>query len=146
MKTTLCAVDFSNLSDLALKVAIQLADALKTRLLIVHVAPHAEQIGESELNITYKMFLDECEEKLRSIEVPENVQTDVRVLVGKSAAGLILGEAAKEHVQQIVIGSHGRSGISRLLLGSVAEDVLRGAACPVIVVKDPQLLEETASA
>lgn len=146
MKTTLCAVDFSNLSDLALNLAVQLAEALKTRLLVIHVAPHAEQIGESELNMTYKMFLDECEEKLRALDIPAHLETEYRVVVGKSPAGLILGEATKEHVDLIVIGSHGRTGLGRLLLGSVAENVLRSAACPVIVVKDPHLLDQTATA
>ncbi len=142
MKTTICAVDFSNLSDLALNVAVQLAAALKTRLLILHVAPFAEQIGESELNLTYKMFLEECEEKLRALDIPDQVEAEYRVVVGKSPAGLILGEAAKEHADQIVIGSHGRTGLGRLLLGSVAENVLRGAACPVVVVKDVHMLED----
>ena len=142
METTLCAVDFSRLSEKALKVALWFATAFNSRLLILTVAPHAEQIGESELNMTYKLFLEECEEKLHSLGIPPELKTDYRVVTGNKPAHAVLEEAAREKADCIVIGSHGRTGLGRLLLGSVAESVLRGAQCPVIVVKDPQLLED----
>ena len=49
----------------------------------------------------------------------------------------ILAFADREKVDLIVIGSHGRTGITRVLLGSVAEAVVRGAKCPVLTVKQP---------
>jgi nucleotide-binding universal stress UspA family protein len=49
----------------------------------------------------------------------------------------ILNVANRERVDLIVIGSHGRTGLSRLLMGSVAEGVMRKAHCPVLVVKQP---------
>ena len=49
----------------------------------------------------------------------------------------IVGEAEKSHCDLIVMGTHGFTGLSRLLMGSVAEGVLRRAPCPVLTVKEP---------
>jgi nucleotide-binding universal stress UspA family protein len=46
--------------------------------------------------------------------------------------------AAREHAALIVMGTHGRSGLDRILLGSVAERVIRLAACPVLTVRQPE--------
>ena len=51
--------------------------------------------------------------------------------------GEIVRLAEQEHVDMIVMGTHGRTGLSRLLMGSVAEAVVRRADCPVLVVKHP---------
>lgn len=66
-----------------------------------------------------------------------------RLLMG-SVGETILKFAEQEHVDLIVIGSHGRRGIGRVLLGSVAETVVRGASCPVLIVK-PSTRNEAAA-
>lgn len=65
---------------------------------------------------------------------PEGVTVETTTEVGQPARSIV--EYADEHdIEQIVIGSHGRSGISRILLGSVAESVVRRASVPVTVVR-----------
>jgi nucleotide-binding universal stress UspA family protein len=58
----------------------------------------------------------------------------------------ILKFAERQRIDVIVIGSHGRTGLSRLVIGSVAEGVMRGAKCPVLVVKRPGQQLHTADA
>jgi nucleotide-binding universal stress UspA family protein len=79
----------------------------------------------------------EVRERLTSI-VPTvaNVAYEHRYLTGPPVRE-ILGLADREHIDLIVIGSHGRTGLSRLLMGSVAEGVVRNAKCLVLVVKQP---------
>jgi nucleotide-binding universal stress UspA family protein len=59
-----------------------------------------------------------------------------RLVIGDPALE-ILDEAQESKVDLIVMGTHGRSGLGRLLMGSVAESVVRKAACPVLTVKAP---------
>ena len=77
---------------------------------------------------------DQAEDRLHEAGVPDSTTIETEVKTGKPARTII--EFATEHdVDQIVMGSHGRSGISRLLLGSVAESVVRRAPVPVTVVR-----------
>jgi nucleotide-binding universal stress UspA family protein len=69
--------------------------------------------------------------------LPEGARVETHVLRVSGAAATIRAEGERLHVDAIVIGSHGRSGIGRLLMGSVATDVLKGAKIPVILVRDP---------
>ena len=75
-------------------------------------------------------------------DVAATIGADVPVtFVGKTGdpAEQILRYAAAESIDLIVVGTHGRTGVSRVLLGSVAERVIRGAACPVLVVPTSHL-------
>ena len=65
-----------------------------------------------------------------------NVAYEHRYLTGSPAAQ-ILKLAEQERIDLIVMGSHGRTGLSKVLMGSVAEGVMRKAACPVLIVKLP---------
>ena len=69
---------------------------------------------------------------------------DFRVRDG-DAAEEILREAEEAKANLIVIGTHGRTGLGRLLMGSVAEAVLRRARCPVLTVKSPAVARPTES-
>ena len=60
-----------------------------------------------------------------------------RLLVTGNPAAAIVEVAATEGVDLIVMGTHGRTGLARLVMGSIAEAVLRGAPCPVLVCKSP---------
>ena len=62
------------------------------------------------------------------------VACEHRLMIGSPATG-ILEMAKRENAELIVMGSHGRTGITRLLMGSIAEEVVRKAECPVLVVK-----------
>lgn len=136
--------DYSEASKAALPVATSLAHEHDATLLIVHVS-ELDQYPVGEL------FDEESqpnEEELRELKavVPADPQVkfEHRLLYGKPGdteivkpAEVILELAEKEQVEAIVIGTHGRSGLMRLLMGSVAESVVRHAACRVIAIKQP---------
>jgi nucleotide-binding universal stress UspA family protein len=77
---------------------------------------------------------EELRQQLESI-VPEGVPCEHRLLIG-DPAGEIVRLAELEDVDLIVMATHGRTGLSRLILGSVAEAVVRRAACAVYTVKE----------
>jgi nucleotide-binding universal stress UspA family protein len=72
--------------------------------------------------------------KLRVLKPDGAVTVEYRVAEGR-AAEAILEAAADVHADLIVMGTHGRSGLGRALMGSVAEAVNRGAVCPVLTVR-----------
>src|SRR5439155_22269948 len=74
--------------------------------------------------------------QLNQLAVPPGVLAERRLEEGDEAAQ-ILRVADEAHANLIVMGTHGRTGLSRLLMGSVAEQVLRKATCPVLTVKTP---------
>ena len=116
----LVATDFSDSAEAALGVAAQYARALHASIDLMHVAPTA--------GIDATRALKDVAPKLgRDIPVTFACGTG-------DPADEILRYAASHSIDVIVVGTHGRTGMSRLLLGSVAERVIRGAACPVLVV------------
>jgi nucleotide-binding universal stress UspA family protein len=145
VKRILFATDFSECSSAALDVASRLASETGARLYIVHVDGLVEisipAIPPSEgayYDAPWGYERREVRERLKSI-VPTvaNVAHEHFYVTGLPVAEL-LKCAESSHVDLIVMGSHGRSGLSRLIMGSVAEGVIRGASCPVLVVKPPR--------
>ena len=118
----LVATDFSESADAALDVAIQYARTFRARLYLVHVC------AAGELDVTELLAVAAA----RAEPVPVSVAG-----TGGDPAEEILRYASRQPVDLIVVGTHGRTGVSRLLLGSVAERVVRGAGCPVLVVPVP---------
>ena len=139
IRNVLTPFDFSESSAGALKLAAALADDYGARLTLLHVAaaPPVGMIGE----IPVAMSANESAEmrrRLREIEVePAAVAVD-RVLVEGDPATEILAAAERIGADLIVLGTHGRTGISRLLMGSVAENVVRRATVPVMLAKAPR--------
>lgn len=128
--------DFSTTGKTALETATALARDRGAKLLIVHVEEPPIAYGGGELY--YGIEQPDRQELERMLM--EVVPTDVAVgyehrLVMGSPAGAIVHLAEKENVDMIVMPTHGRSGLSRLLMGSVAEEVVRKAKCPVLTVK-----------
>lgn len=73
-------------------------------------------------------------EKAKAVAEEHGVSLETETVLGRPARAIV--EFAEEHgVDGIVMGSHGRDGVSRILLGSVAESVIRRAPCPVTVVR-----------
>lgn len=145
IKKILVPIDFSECSSAALEYASRLASDTSARLYIVHVDELLDvsipSIPPFEAGYVYESKWDERRQTVRdqiSKVVPSvaDVNYEYRCLMG-SPAYEILRLADRERIDLIVIGSHGRTGISRLITGSVAEGVMRGAKCPVLVVKLP---------
>jgi nucleotide-binding universal stress UspA family protein len=135
----LVPIDFSKGSEVALDYAIAMARENKARLILLHVVP--AEIGypsEGTRFDLYELLEHDARNNLarlmqRKKLSPSGVQT---VLTrGANPAEIIARQAKKLKASMIIMGSHGRMGLRRLLLGSVAERTLRLAHCPVLIVK-----------
>ena len=138
-KTVLCPTDFSTASDVALEYATRMAKNLKARLIMVHVEEPPFAYGGGEL---YYGVIEPDETALRKMlaelrPTDPDVRYEHRLLVGTPAKEIV-HLAEQEQAELIVMGSHGRGGLARMMLGSVAEIVLRKAPCPVLIVKHPR--------
>lgn len=132
----LVPVDFSESSDAALKWATVLARDTGASLLIVHVetVPLTTGGGEYIYSIPEPPTQELLERLNKLVPSDPNVSVVHRLLAG-DPADAILRTAKSEGVDMIVMGTHGRRGITRLLMGSVAEAVVRKAECPVLTLK-----------
>jgi nucleotide-binding universal stress UspA family protein len=134
LKTILHATDFSDLAANAFHAAFALARAHGARLILLYVDQPQEAIQgefglsppepeESEADI-----LDRMSELL-----PEGSPVQVERLVEHGMAAETIVQVAKEkHCDLIVLGTHGRKGLARLIYGNVADNVTRAAPCPVL--------------
>lgn len=120
VRELLVATDFSDEAEAAVGVAIDYARRLGARLHVLHV------LSREDVDVT---------QRLSDASAPAG--SDVPVIIASIAgdpAEEILAYARRHPIGLVVVGTHGRSGFSRMLLGSVAERVLRGASCPVLTV------------
>jgi universal stress protein A len=142
----LCPTDFSPHTEAALKYASALAAESGATLIIAHVDEYRDAsaaLGEAALVYADPLGEDRSEIRRKLEEIrPTNsrVVYEHRYLEG-GPIHEIVAFAEREHVDLVVMGSHGRTGLARLLMGSVAEGVARRASCPVLIVKQP--MEET---
>jgi nucleotide-binding universal stress UspA family protein len=141
-KTILVATDFSPTSEHALEYARALATSFGGTLHLLHVVP--DPVMASAWAEAYAYDLTALGERLRldaERQLTEKAQTirDVAVtteaVVGSPAAVIAL-TAADRAADLIVMGTHGRSGVKHLFMGSVAERVVRSAPCPVLTVRE----------
>jgi nucleotide-binding universal stress UspA family protein len=138
-KQILCPVDFSDYGRYALIVASSLANESGGKLHLVHVhqPPMAVDAG-------FAGYIPEVAdyEALRN-QLNEIIPTDVDVpyehhlLVGYPSTE-ITKYASRHEIDVIVMGTHGRSFLAHLLMGSVAEEVVRDSPCPVLTLKVPE--------
>jgi universal stress protein A len=132
----LFATDFSPASDAALKYATALARDSGARLLIVHVEELPTPYAGGEMMLPQPEYPNPEIRKMLEAVVPtdKNVPYEHHLLLG-TAAEDIVRVATEEKADLIVIGTHGRTGLKRVLMGSVAEAVMRHAHCPVLTLK-----------
>jgi nucleotide-binding universal stress UspA family protein len=139
LRTILHPTDFSEPSAYAFRLACSLARDYGARLIVLHVAtPPVVVYGEGVLPPEPADFQDRLREQLHQV-VPQDPKVSVghRLLQG-DAPTEILRVAGEDKCDLIVMGTHGRTGLRRLLMGSVAEQVVRKSSCPVLTVKTPQ--------
>jgi len=136
LKTILHPTDFSESSAAALQLAGSLARDHGARLVILHVVPIHMALANEAMPIPMPApELGPLREQLEKLR-PEDPMVSVRhVLVEGDPVWEILRVAKDNDCDMIVMGTHGRRALSRLLLGSVAEQVLRQANCPVVTLK-----------
>jgi nucleotide-binding universal stress UspA family protein len=130
--------DFSDHARPALHLAQRLAHDHGARLIVLHVVPSPVAYGEMGMTIPLPELQQEIVEGHR-IEIEELVAgTGAECLVVEGVAAQEIDRIAREmSCDLIVIGTHGRGAVARVLLGSVAVDVLRQAPCPVLAIKGP---------
>jgi universal stress protein A len=160
----LVPLDFSTYAADALRYAVGIADRFASSIIVLHVIPHETTTHAVSQRLGYRdlpfMFLDPVRPQSASV-VPPGVAEDVvidlreqaytalqaflptqmahhavelRVLVGHPFER-ILETAVHEKVGLIVLGTHGRTGLAHLIMGSVAERVVRLAPCPVLTMQ-----------
>jgi nucleotide-binding universal stress UspA family protein len=144
IRTILHPTDFSPGADNAWQVACALAHDYKARLIVLHVqTPPEVVVGEFGMLPPEAPDRAALEEQLTAIE-PTHEGLDVtRFLAEGNAANEIMRVAADNACDLIVMGTHGRRGVGRLVLGSTAEELVRKATSPVLTVKTPLAEIET---
>jgi nucleotide-binding universal stress UspA family protein len=142
----LVAVDGSAASNKGLREAIRLARAERARLFILHVVDEFQAFASLDgmvvapgvdlvpaLREGGKRVLARAKSLAEKNKLP--VKTVLREMIGGPAATPIVREARKLGADLIVLGTHGRRGVRRLVLGSDAEQVVRTASVPVLLVR-----------
>jgi nucleotide-binding universal stress UspA family protein len=144
IKKILYPTDFSSYSNQAYFHAIALAETYDARLTILHVyTPRVAAIAVAPDGIP-PVVSETADDRARwqgQLEQIRPLNSDVsadHVMLEGDPAEEIIDYANNANIDLIVMGTHGRTGLERLLLGSVAEKVLRGAQCSVLVAKLPK--------
>ncbi len=140
LKKILCPIDHSDCSKEALKYAVSFAMKDEAELCLLHVIDirtfdenldvMTRQVPDDETMKQLKTKLLEC--------VPEEIRNDMKIeatVIQGIPFAEIIGFARKKNVDMIVIGTHGRTGLAHIMLGSVSEKVVRKAPCPVLTVR-----------
>jgi len=142
IKRILAPTDISELSKVGVRSALELAESQGAEVIVYHVVDHRIPYSKGELASLYICSLSNCttfKEELDKFlresfsELISKVKIQQEVDVG-FAHERIVEKAAKEGVDMIVMSTHGRTGLLHMLIGSVTEQVVRHATCPVISV------------
>jgi nucleotide-binding universal stress UspA family protein len=137
IETILLATDGSPASEPASEQAIDVATQLAARLLVVSVLGASSRPSEASPEATMADSRDSLTTKAQAIvQRAKAAGADATFLVWEGEPGeAIVAAANSEAADLIVVGSHGRSGVSRFFIGSVSDYVVRHAHCPVMVVR-----------
>ncbi len=147
LKRILVATDFGEAAEAALCYGRELARAFGARLDVAHVVENvlARGFGADGYVASYPDLQQDVEQAARrqldsivTAEDRETLQGCAVLLTSNSPAYAIARYARDEKVDLIVMGTHGRGAFAKLLMGSVAERVVRTAPCPVLTVRHPE--------
>ena len=141
--TILMPVDGSDVSNHALEEGLSLAKALGSRVILVYIVdmtiaamPEAE-LGVANAEIMRRSFIEQGNNVIRAAEAAaraKGVPYESVIEEGDVHDGIV-ETADKRGVELVVMGTHGRRGLNRLLLGSVAQSVTKRAHCPVLLIR-----------
>ena len=136
------ATDFSSEADAAEAEAIKLARALGAELVLVHVSVENTLYGETAFGMRDVAVIYEEQARWAEARLSERVERVMAQGVPARwsrrtgvAHAEIVKAATEERADYIVVGTHGRGGMERAMLGSVADRVIRSATCPVVIVR-----------
>jgi nucleotide-binding universal stress UspA family protein len=137
LKTILCPTDFSPTSNAALETARLLALDYDATLIVLHVAELPNVMAGDGVLLYAPEYDPEAERrKLDDIPIDPEIAMERRFVRGDPVEE-ILETARARNCDLIVLGTHGRTGVGRLIMGSIAEQIIRKAPCPVMSVKGP---------
>ena len=135
-----------------MRAASLFATTFGSRVLVAHVfdpTPNVPPVVWSRPDLLERSIRVEIEDAIRetlsgkTAELLKGVaEVELSVVQHPSAGRALVEIAEDEDVDLVILGSHGRSGLSRAFLGSVAERVVRHAPCPVLVVRDRHALDD----
>ncbi|MBL7077552.1 MAG: universal stress protein [Kiritimatiellae bacterium] len=142
----LCATDFSDSAAHAFQYALAIAAHHGASVELLHVAEcsiyaNGPPLKREESGGTFE---DRLRERLDEIAASQSVDVPIETTVVNGVPSVeIVKHAEASSADLIVLGTHGRTGLKHLLVGSVAEKVIRSAACPVCTVRYPDLKTNT---
>src|SRR5262245_23151079 len=141
IKNILIPTDFSDTSSAALGHASMIAERFNADLTILHVDTSTETTRE-EAFPALEPEMDETEKATESevllltgMNTPKHLRVKRVLRCNENPAEEIVRYTREHAVDLVIVGTHGRSGLSHLIMGSVAEKVVRQAHCPVITVR-----------
>ncbi|MDD5140372.1 MAG: universal stress protein [Verrucomicrobiales bacterium] len=143
LQRILVPVDFSDTAKKALQYAVPFANAFDAEVLLVHVVQPYTVPAEfgympPELPVSQQEYENSAREeldKLRTREIGVGTRAQVQVRVGVPWQEIVAA-AGEAKADLIILSTHGRTGLKHVVLGSVAEHVVRHAPCPVLVVRE----------
>ncbi|HYV39595.1 MAG TPA: universal stress protein [Gemmataceae bacterium] len=144
-KVILHPTDFSQHSQIAFLQSVELAQQFGARLVVLHVVetlgPENVTFGEVATQLEPAGYQQRLLAEVRQIQPPPSANIVVEHLLAEGDPAAEIARVAREQgCGLIVMGTHGRTGLRRLVMGSVAEHVIRHAVCPVLVVPLPPAL------
>ena len=152
-KRILVPTDFSKPSEAALRYARDVAARFGASLHLLHVTedPYRSVYG-AEVYVPAveglrETMLEEAVGRMKDRLLPSDIHerhATTEAMIGSPAAAIV-DVAESQNIDLIVMGTHGREGMSHLLLGSVAERVVRTAPCPLLTVSEPRRQAEKAA-
>jgi universal stress protein A len=147
-KTILYPTDFSDPAREALPYAVKMAQDWGAHLIVLHavetLGPENVTYGEATSQVQPAAYDQRLRDDLERIQLPDPHLHVEYVLSEDDPVKAILRTALERDCDLIVIGTHGRQGLRRLFEGSIAEQVVRGATCPVLVVKTSDKSKQSA--
>ena len=137
----LIAVDLSESSELFIKKGIELAIKMEASVILSSVVPMYVDYLQSQMSMVPtpwdEIYTAQKEAAIKELKLVQdkfpNIPIEIYVEVG-NAKDIIIEKAKKEKVDYIVVGTHGRTGFSHVVMGSTAEYIVRHATMPVMVV------------
>ncbi len=144
LKNILFATDFSPASNTAVPYATRLAEVFGAKLWALHVSPPAVNPMTSPntwAGLQESAAKRKEEQRQKLLETFPSLAPEILIVEGDLCSSF-LATILENKIDLVVMGTHGRTGVSKLLLGSVAEEIFRTAPCPVLTV-GPQLASES---
>jgi universal stress protein A len=142
IKSIVAPIDFSDCSNKALQYALPFAKQFGATLTLVHVTAIQDlpgtDIPTTEFPLLQARIKKETAERLKAYaaaHIPPEIEVKTVLREGRAVAEIVAA-AREADADLIILSTHGRTGLKHVLLGSVAENVVRHAPCPVFVVRE----------